>query len=108
MKSNTWTIVSKEFARFFGDKQLLFSTVLLPGVLIYFVYSIMGAGIGNMMTEGVDEVVTLQVENMPPSLQPMFAEMDATAVVGKSFTQADIDALGDDDLSTGFSRGVQC
>ena len=28
MKSNTLTIIKKEFARFFGDRQLLFTTVI--------------------------------------------------------------------------------
>ena len=34
MKSNTWTIIKKEFARFFGDRQLLFTAVILPGLKI--------------------------------------------------------------------------
>ncbi|MDE7306092.1 MAG: ABC transporter permease subunit [Clostridia bacterium] len=41
MKS-IFTIVKKEFARFFKDKRMLI-TVLLPGLLIYAMYSIMGA-----------------------------------------------------------------
>ena len=40
MKS-VFTIVKKEFARFFKDKRMII-TVLLPGLLIYVVYSIMG------------------------------------------------------------------
>ena len=35
MKSNTLTIIKKEFARFFGDRQLLFTSVIMPGLLIY-------------------------------------------------------------------------
>ena len=50
MKNNTWTIIKKEFARFFGDRQLLFTTVIMPGLLIYLVYSLMGEGIGKMVT----------------------------------------------------------
>lgn len=37
-----WTIVKKELARFFGDKTLFFSTVLLPGLMIFVLYSFMG------------------------------------------------------------------
>ena len=68
MKNNTWTIIKKEFARFFGDRQLLFTTVIMPGLLIYLVYSLMGEGIGKMVTEGQNDVVTVRVENMPQFL----------------------------------------
>ena len=37
-------LMKKEFARFFGDPKLLV-TMILPGVLIYFIYSIMGSAI---------------------------------------------------------------
>ena len=81
MKSNTWTIIKKEFARFFGDRQLLFTTVIMPGLLIYLVYSLMGSGINKMVTEGANETVTLQVENMPQSLAPIFYTLDSSVVV---------------------------
>ena len=35
-------LMKKEFARFFGDPKLLI-TMILPGVLIYLIYSIMGS-----------------------------------------------------------------
>ena len=94
--NNTWTIVRKEFARFFGDRQMFFTTVIMPGLLIYIVYSLMGTGIGNMVNEGRGEVVTLSVENIPQSLAPAIYQMDsATAVVQQTIFQADIDALHD-------------
>ena len=37
-------LMKKEFARFFGDPKLLV-TMILPGVLIYFIYSVMGSAI---------------------------------------------------------------
>ncbi len=40
--SNFWTIVKKEFRRFFTDYRLVASLVL-PGILIYVFYSIMGS-----------------------------------------------------------------
>lgn len=42
-QSNTLTIIRKEFARFFGDRSLLFTSVIMPGLLIYVIYSLMGA-----------------------------------------------------------------
>lgn len=106
-KSNTWTIVSKEFARFFGDRQLLFTTVIMPGLLIYIIYSLMGSGMARIATEGRDELVTLTVENMPASLSPELNDLQSqqeAIVVEAAFGQDEIDALGDKDLNAVLLR----
>ena len=105
MKSNTWTIIKKEFARFFGDRQLLFTTVILPGLLIYIVYSLMGSGIQSMISEGADEVVTMRVENMPESLAPVLNSIDSNlVVVEQPFTDEDIARLEDKELNAVLLR----
>lgn len=43
MKSSILTIFKKELARFFFDKRLVFSILLLPGLMIFFMYSFMGS-----------------------------------------------------------------
>lgn len=91
-KSNTWTIISKEFARFFGDRQLLFTTVIMPGLLIYIIYSLMGSGIQKMVSEGANETVTLQVENLPQSLAPVFYSLDSSVVLSEQ-------PIADDDIA---------
>lgn len=40
--SNIGTIISKEFKRFFSDRTLLFTAVIMPGLLIYIIYTLMG------------------------------------------------------------------
>ena len=105
MKSNTWTIIKKEFARFFGDRQLLFTTVIMPGLLIYIIYSLMGNGIQKMVTEGAGEVLTMRVENMPTSLAPMFSTMDSSlVVVEQPVTDADIAMLEDKEINAVLVR----
>jgi sodium transport system permease protein len=100
MKSNTLTIIKKEFARFFGDRQLLFTTVIMPGLLIYIIYSLMGTGIEKMINEGANEVVTMQVENMPPSVEPLLTGIDSSlVVVEKAFGEEDIAQLEDKDIN---------
>lgn len=79
--SNALTIIRKEFARFFGDRQLLFTTVIMPGLLIYIIYSIMGSGIGKITSEGQDAQVNVYVENMPASLAPMMMSMDTNMIL---------------------------
>lgn len=103
--NNTWTIVRKEFARFFGDRQLLFTTVIMPGLLIYIIYSLMGSGIQTMVTEGQNEVVTMQVENLPPSMIEMLMSMDsATVVKMAAVSDDDIRSLDDKDVNVVMVR----
>ena len=105
MKSNTLTIIKKEFARFFGDRQLLFTTVIMPGLLIYIIYSLMGTGIQSMITEGQNEVVTMRVENMPASLAPVFNTMDSSlVVVQQPVSEADIAQLEDKEINAVLVR----
>ena len=105
MKSNTLTIIKKEFARFFGDRQLLFTTVIMPGLLIYIIYSLMGSGIQKMVSEGANETVTLQVENLPQSLAPVFYSLDSSIVLSEqSLTDSDIAQLENKDINAVLLR----
>ena len=104
MKSNTWTIIKKEFARFFGDRQLLFTTVIMPGLLIYIIYSFMGTGMKKMATEGANEQVTLCVENLPESMAPLVDGIPYTIAVQQPVTQEDIDKLEDKSLNVVLMR----
>ena len=99
MKSNTLTIIKKEFARFFGDRQMLFTTVIMPGLLIYLIYSFMGMAMKKMATEGTNELVTLCVENMPASVAPLIDAIPASAVSQQAVSQEDIDRLEDKSLN---------
>ena len=106
MKSNALTIIKKEFARFFGDRQLIFTALIMPGLLIYLIYSFMGTGIESMIQEGANDNVTLRVENMPESIAPMFDGADSLNinVLPSPFTQKDIDLLEDKNLNTVLMR----
>ena len=104
MKSNTLTIIKKEFARFFGDRQMLFTTVLLPGLLIYLIYSFMGMGIKKMVTEGANELVTLCVENLPASMAPIVDGIPATMTTQQPVSQEDIEKLEDKNLNVVLVR----
>ena len=103
--NNTWTIIRKEFARFFGDRQLVFTTVIMPGLLIYLIYSLMGVGMRNLETQGEQDLVTLRVENLPQSMEPLFALPDSSiALVQQPIAQADIDALEDKEINAVLMR----
>lgn len=78
MKSNILTIIRKEFQRFFGDRRMLLSTVLLPGVMIYVIYSLMGTFMADRFTVGEEERPVVCVQALPQSLEPVFAQLPLT------------------------------
>ncbi len=67
MKSDLFTIIKKEFARFFGDKKMVF-TAIMPGILIYALYSFMGDGMSQMYEPEDDYVYQINVYNMPQTI----------------------------------------
>ena len=104
MKSNTLTIIKKEFARFFGDRQLLFTTVIMPGLLIYIIYSFMGMGMKKMAKEGANEDVILQVENLPESMLPILKEIPNTTLLPMPLLEDDVKNLENKDLDVVLMR----
>jgi len=70
---NIWTIIKKEFARFFKDRRLVVM-LILPGFLIYAIYSFLGQGIFSKIG-GTDENYVYQIYtvNMPDSFKAPFA-----------------------------------
>ena len=74
------TIIKKEFARFFGDKRMVFTTIIMPGLLIYLIYSFMGDGLADTFATDENYRAKVYVQNMPLSMQPMFdsLQMDIT------------------------------
>lgn len=67
MKSDLLTIIKKEFARFFGDKRMVF-TAIMPGILIYALYSFMGDGMSQMYVPDEGYIYEINVVNMPQSM----------------------------------------
>ena len=80
MNNNITTIIKKEFARFFGDKRMVFTTVIMPGLLIYIIYSFVVGGIRDTFEGDKDYRAKVYVQQMPQLLQPMFKvlEIDIT------------------------------
>lgn len=77
MRKDMLTIIRKEFARFFGDKRMIFTTVILPGLIIYIIYSFMGNGFMKEFEAKEGYVAKAYVENMPEELSPILHEIPA-------------------------------
>lgn len=76
MNNNITTIIKKEFARFFGDKRMVFTTVIMPGLLIYIIYSFVVGGIRDTFESDKDYRPKVYVQQMPQLLQPMFEALE--------------------------------
>ena len=71
MKNGIITIMRKEFARFFGDRRVLFTTLLLPGLMIYVVYTFMGDAMANSFHVDEDYVPVVYAQNLPNSVESL-------------------------------------
>lgn len=86
---NVLTVIKKEFSRFFRDKRLVLS-LILPGVLIYFIYSFLGDGILSNVG-GTDENYVCQVYtvNMPDAFKTPFEGLEKLQLHEISADEAD-------------------
>ncbi|MDE7086938.1 MAG: ABC transporter permease subunit [Clostridia bacterium] len=58
------TIIKKEFARFFKDTRLMLTALILPGLLIYAVYSLIGTITQSMVNDAPETNYTLYIEGL--------------------------------------------
>ena len=93
-------IFKKEIKRFFTDKRLLLS-LILPGLVIYLVYSVMGSFMGDMMNPtGANYQV--YVYNQPLSLESINETPDLDITITKKsgeVSNQDIESLKNEDIS---------
>lgn len=72
MKTSTiLTIFKKELARFFKDKRTLIA-LIMPGILIYVIYSLMGGAMGDAFLPDEDYQPIIFSVNTPDSAQALF------------------------------------
>ena len=69
---NAFIIMRKEFARFFKDPRLVLGTLILPGLLIFFVYTLLGS-----VFYEKEPFYTLKIVNPSASFAALFEEQDA-------------------------------
>ena len=75
MTNNTITVMKKELARFFGDRRLVITTLLLPGIMIYVVYSFLGSVMMKTMLPEDTYVAKAYVVDMPDSVREEMREL---------------------------------
>ena len=69
MKSNFFTIIKKELYRFFKDPKMIFTTVFLPGIIIFIAYSLLADGMNASQEVNKNYHPSAYIENLPESLE---------------------------------------
>lgn len=99
MRNGIFTIMRKELSRFFGDKRLVVS-ILLPGILVYVMYSFMGSAMGSNFGVDEDYVPTVQAVDLPASMEALLSQTGFAVVVAadeaaakESVTAQELDLL---------------
>jgi sodium transport system permease protein len=62
---NIITIFKKEFYRVMSDRRLIFTSIILPGLAIYIMYSLLGNAAVGMETDIDEHKMIIYTENMP-------------------------------------------
>ncbi len=73
------TIFKKELARFFGDRRTIV-TILMPGLLIYLIYSFMGSTMMDSMSSPEDLIPVVAVNTIPESLESALSQFDLVRI----------------------------
>lgn len=74
MKGNAWTIARKELARFFSNKASALVSIVLPGLLIFLMWTFMGDAMGGMFKTDMSKPPTVAVVNAPESVKALAAD----------------------------------
>lgn len=69
MKNNILTVMKKELTRFFTDKRMVLTTIFMPGIMIYCLYTFMGQGLRSQFEQAEDFKATVYTENLPDSVK---------------------------------------
>lgn len=104
MTNNTITVMKKELARFFGDRRLVITTLLLPGIMIYVVYSFLGSVMMKTMLPEDTYVAKAYVVDMPDSVREEMRELRVDWQ--QADRAADGDTAGDPGETGGWSGGI--
>jgi sodium transport system permease protein len=96
MRSGFLAIVKKEFKRFFTDRRMVLSVLLLPGIMIYLIYSFIGSTAADFFKTDEDYLPVVYAVNLPQSVASLsegakldFQAASADAVAGLKTRIAD-------------------
>lgn len=93
-------LIKKDLKRFFTDKRLLMS-LILPGLLIFFMYSALGSIMESVYSLDDDKVFEVYVENNPPGYNAYFDLMGLDVNVNDVTADTDLEKVKE-----GITNGI--
>ena len=84
-----WTIMKKELARFFKDGRMCLTTLLLPGLMIYILYSFMWDALCSQLNVTEDFQPAIRAVEISDSMRELFAQAGMEAEEIGADEQAD-------------------
>lgn len=103
MKNNVMTIAKKELARFFSNKGSAIVSIILPGLLIFVMWTFMGSAMGSMFKPDDTKRPVVAVVNEPASFNVLAdsaeidvvneTELPSAEDMGKRIDQGDIEVF---------------
>lgn len=85
-------VFKKELLRFFKDKRMIVGTLILPGLLIYLVYSFMGDGMRGLIG-GEERTPTAYVQDLPEQLAEGFSAVFDVTEIGEDGAESAKEAV---------------
>jgi sodium transport system permease protein len=70
-RSGLLAVIKKEFKRFFTDQRMVLTTLLLPGLIIFVIYSFMGNALSSIFTVDEDYMPIVYAVNLPSSIEAL-------------------------------------
>lgn len=74
MDKRLLTVIKKELKRIFTDRRLIFTTMLLPAISIYVMYSLMGSMVGDKINDVEANIAQVVVVEAPESFKDFLSE----------------------------------
>lgn len=106
MKNNITTIIRKEFARFFGDRALFFTAVIMPGLMIYLIYTLMGSFMSDNVSQKIDKhQQAVEAKYQSPMTPEEESLCDSLMALRQSAMQEAEAAVGEDEEALGSILG---
>jgi sodium transport system permease protein len=85
-------VIRKELLRVFTDKRLVISTIIVPALSIYILYSLMGSLIGGMIDDIDEHQSVVYVNNAPESFTAYYESVAADYNMDLKVAETNIDA----------------
>ncbi len=98
-------IFKKELARVFSDKKMIFSLFIMPAILMFGIYGLMGMLMDNMVSDVEEHISSVYVQNAPEGFEELAAQTGYDEAANITYLAADTSAERIAELKDGVLNG---